>query len=303
MRMEKVFYEIDPFNRLIIGSLPGGRKSGVKKFRQVVNGRFRTDENNALFYEVNKSQDIDIPQKIRFSGKLSLDKKHNLVLTLDKWNNQCEGNRLALKVKLVDAKANEISFLVNSKVSEGRSLTYIMKLYGSWQADKSNRLTFGVEKDRGGTDNLTLSGVWEINKNNEIVYREGRDSQVITFKGYWDIAGKRRIKYVLDKRLDSGFNFKSSLGTLAPEGRETYLAFEVGIGVSNAKKLRRKIIFSGKWKISKGAEVILETSDAEEGGVTLRFTKEMFDRQGIAYIESIIRDKERFIGGGITFRW
>lgn len=302
MRMEKVFYEIDPFNRLIVGS-PPGKGSRIKKFRQVVHGRFKTDEKNALFYEVNKSQGLNIPQKIRFSGKFSLDKKHNLVLTLDKWNNQCEGNRLALNAKLMDAKSNEILFLVNSKSGESGRLTYVMKLYGSWQADKDNRLTFGVEKDRGGIDNLILSGAWEINKNNEIIYRQAGDSQVITFKGHWDIRGKRRIKYALDKKLDSGFDFKSSLGTLAPEGRKTYLIFEIGIGVSSAKKLRRKIIFSGRWKISRGAEFTLEASDIEKGGVTLRFIKEMFDRQAITYIESIIRDKEHFIGGGITFRW
>jgi len=301
--VEKVFYEIDPFNRLIAGNLPGGRSSGVKKFRRVIYGKFSIGEDNSLFYEVNKSQGIDVPQKIKFSGRYSLDKSHNLIITLDKWNNQCEGNRLALKAKIIDAKSNEISLLVRSKASENKSLTYIMKLYGSWQADKHNRLTFGVEKDMGDTDSLTLSGAWDINKNNEIVYRRGKDSHVITFKGHWDIAGKRRVSYMLDKRLNSGFSFKSSLGGLAPKGRETYVTFDVGIGVSDARKLHRKVILSGKWKISKTAELILETSDVEEGGAALRFTKEMFDKNGLAYIESKLKDDERFIGGGITFKW
>jgi len=301
--MEKVFYEIDPFNRLIIGSLPGGRKSGVKKFRQVINGRFRTDENNALFYEVNKSSGIDIPQKIKFSGKYSLDKNHDFIITLNKWNNQCEGNRLALKAKLMDAKSNEIALLVNSKVSENKNLTYIIKLYGSWQADKNNRLTFGVERDQGGIDALTLFGAWEINKSNEISYRYGRDSQIITFRGYWDVADRCRLNYILDKKTNSGFNFRSSIGTLAPGGRETYATFDVGIAMRGVKKLRRRIIFSGRLKMGKGKELILETSDAEEGGVSLRFTKEMFDKRGMAYIESIVKDKEYFVGGGVIFKW
>jgi recombinational DNA repair protein RecR len=303
MRMDKVFYEIDPFNRLIIGSPPGARKSGVKKFRQVVYGRFRTDENNALFYEVNKSSGIDTPQKIKFSGKYSLDKDHDFIITLNKWNNQCEGNRLTLKTKIIDANNNEIALSVNSKAGENKSLTYVMKLYGSWQADKNNRLTFGVERDQGGVDALTLSGAWEINKNNEIIYRRGRDSQIITFRGYWDIADRCRLNYILDKKTNSGFNFRSSIGTLAPKDKETYATFDVGIAMRGVKKLRRRIIFSGRLKMSKGKELILETPDAEEGGASLRFTKEMFDKQGIAYIESIFRDKERFIGGGVTFRW
>ena len=255
--MDRVFYEIDPFNRLIVGK-PPGRGSMVKKFRKVVHGRFGTDENNELFYEVNKSSGIDIPQKIKFSGKYSLDKDRNLVITLNKWNNQCEGNRLTLKTKIIDANNNEIALSVNSKVSENKSLTYIMKLYGSWQADKHNRLTFGVERGRDAIDDLVLSGAWELNRNNEIIYRHGKDA---------------------------------------------YAVFDIGIGVSNARKLRRKVIFSGRWKMGKARELILETSDIETGGATLRFTKEIFDRSGAAYIESVFREKERFIGGGVAFKW
>jgi hypothetical protein len=303
MVREKVFYEIDPFNRLIIGSLASGRKSRVKKFRRVINGRFRTDENNELSYEVNKSSGADIPQKIKFSGRYSLDKDRNFVITLNKWSNQCEGNRLSLKTRIIDVENNEIALLVNSKSDGNKSLTYTMKLYGSWQADKQNRLTFGVERDQGIADGLILSGAWEINKNNEIIYRRGRDENDLLFRGHWDIADKCRLSYILDKKTGSGFNFQSSLGTLAPKGRETYAAFDIGINISNAKKLVRKIIFSGKLKMARGKELILGTHDAEEGGVYLKFTKEMFDKNGLAYIESIFKGDERYIGGGITFKW
>jgi len=289
----KIFYEVDPFNRLV----------RVKKFRRVICGKFRTGGKNNLFYEVNESQGIDMPQKIKFSGKYSLDKKHNLVFTLNKWNNQCEGNRLTLKTKLIDAKSNEIAFLINSKAGENKSLGYIMKLYGSWQADKHNRLTFGIKRDKDDSDSLVLSGAWEVNKDNEIVYRYGKESQMVTFRGSWDISERCRVSYILDKKINSGFNFKTSLGTLVSKGKEKYLAFDIGIGISKAKKLKRRVILSGRWKIASGKELILETSDIEEGGVRLKLTKEMFDRQGIAYIESMVRDKEIYIGGGIVFRW
>jgi len=300
--VDKVFYEIDPFNRLIAGN-PPNRRSRVKKFRKVVSGRFRVDSGNELSYEVNKSSGIDIPQKIKFSGRYSLDKNHNLVFTLNKWNNQCEGNRLTLKTKIMDAKSNEIALLINSKAGENKSLTYIMKLYGAWQADKHNRLTFGVERESGRADNMVLYGAWEINKNNEIIYRRGKEKDAVAFRGHWDISDKYRIKYMLDEKISSGFNFQSSLGTLAPKGKNSYVTFDIGIGLSKAKRLVRKIIFSGRWKINKDKELILETSDMEHGGVTLKLTKEMFDKNGIAYIESIFRDKERFVGGGIAFKW
>jgi len=302
--MDRVWYEVDPFNRLIVASPPGrDRRSRVRKFRKVVSGRFRVDSANELSYEVNKSSGLDIPQKIRFSGKYSLDKNHNLVFILNKWNNQCEGNRLTLKTKIMDAKSNEIALLVNSRASGNKGLTYIMKLYGAWQADKHNRLTFGVERDIGQPDYLTLFGGWEINKNNEIVYRRGKESQAVIFRGSWDISDRNRISYALDKEINSGFNFKTSLGTLISKKRERSLVFDIGIGISKAKKLRRKIIFSGKWKMSKDKELILETSDAQQGGVTLKLKKEMFDKSAISYIESIFRDEERYIGGGMVFRW
>lgn len=304
MKKIKVFYEADPFNRLIAGNPPGeARRSRVKKFRRVISGQFRTDGRNNLFYEVNESQGVDTPQKIKFSGRYSLDKEHNLAFTLNKWNNQCEGNRLALKTKIIDAKSNEIAFLINSKSGENKNLVYVMKLYGSWQADKRNRLTFGIERDEDDANSLVLSGVWEVNKNNEIIYRYGKESQLVTFRGSWDISEKHKIKYELDKNINSGFNFKSSLGTLVSKGKEKSLAFDIGVGISGAKKLKRKVILSGKWRIAKDKELIMETSDIEEGGARLKLTKEMFDRQAIAYIESIVKEKERYIGGGIAFKW
>ena len=300
--MEKVFYEVDPFNRLIVRN-PPGRASMIKRFRQVVFGRFKTDEDNALYYEVNKSSGLDIPQKIKFSGKYSLEKNRHLILTLNKWNNQCEGNRLALNARMIDANSNEIAFLLTSRAAENKSLTYIMRFSGSWQADGHNRLTFWVERDGKDADNLILSGAWELNKNNEVVYRHGNDTDTVIFRGRWDIGGRRRINYVLDKKLGSGFSFRTSFGTVAPEGKDTYVTFDIGIGISKARKLHRKVVLTGKWKISKDKEIVLETSDAEAGGLILRFTKEMFDSDAIAYIESVVKDREKFIGGGIAFKW
>jgi hypothetical protein len=300
--MDKVFYEVDPFNRLIVRNTGSG-KSKVKKFRKVVCGRFKADGNNELFYEVNQSSGLDIPQKIKFSGKYALDKSNNLIVTLNKWNNQCEGNRLALKARIMDAKSDEITLLINSKSSGNKYLTYMMKLCGSWQADKHNRLTFGVERDGENPDKLILSGAWEVNKNNEIVYRHSADSQAVTFRGYWDIADKCRLSYVLDKKIDSGFNFRPSIATLAPKGKDVYAVFDIGIALSRKEKPARKIIFSGRFKMGKGKELILESSDTDESGLSLKFSKEMFDKNGLAYIESIIKGKECFIGGGMVFKW
>ena len=107
----RIFYEVDPHNRLILKR--SSKRSEIKRFRQVASGRFKTDKKNRLSYEVLKSPVSSIPQKIKFSGRYSLDEKHNLVYILDKWNNQYAGNRLRLKTGIIDARFNEIIFLLN----------------------------------------------------------------------------------------------------------------------------------------------------------------------------------------------
>lgn len=294
---EKVRYEVDPFNRLIV---KGARPSGLKKFRKVLNGRFKTGPDNSLYYEINKSQDIDIPQKIRLGGTYTLDKNHRLVYTLNKWNNQCEGNRLTLKTKLIDAKSNEIVFLVHSKESETKNAAYTMRLSGSWQADAHNRLSFGVERDRERLDALTLFGAWEVNKHNEIVYTYGKDAQNICFRGRWEITDRYRLSYRLDKHIHSGFDFTVKGGRIFTRGKKTSLVFDVSVGISKSKRIYRNIIFSGTWKMG-DREFLVEGFPGE--GMKLKFTKEILGEDGFMYLESSLKDKEVFIGGGLIFKW
>ncbi|MBU1147451.1 MAG: hypothetical protein KKD11_03785 [Candidatus Omnitrophica bacterium] len=293
----KVYYEVDTHNRLIIKSPP--KKSNLKRFRSVAEGQFKTDGKNKLYYEVFKSSKSDTPQKIKFSGKYSLDKKHNLVYTLDKWSNQCEGNQIRLKTKLMDAGENEIMFLVQSRdPSKGKRRIYTMKLHGKWQADKNNRLCFGIERSK---DSLTLSNAWQINKNNEIVYRYGRQPETVTLKGKWEIKDKHRLGYVLDKRLDSGFDFRTSLGQVVPKRKKIYTRFDIAIELSKRKRITRKLIFTGKLKLNKAKDLILEFSPRRK--TTLKFTKNILDQKGFAYLESFLKDKEKYIGGGLVLRW
>ena len=294
----RVFYEVDPHNRLIIKSPPG--KSNVKKFRKVVTGRFKTDKKNKLCYEVFKASEYNVPQKIKFSGKYSLNKKHNLIYTLNKWGNQCQGNKLEFKTGIMHADGGEIAFLLGSKEpGNGKKVTcYIMKLNGVWSADKNNRLCFGIE---GSKDKLILSNAWQINKNNEIVYRYGTEPGVVTLKGDWEIKNRYRLGYALNRRLDSGFDFRTSLGQVVPKRKKSYVKFDIAIEISKRKRITRKIIFTGKLKLDKARNIILEFSPRRKAA--LKFTKNIFNQKGLAYIESFLKGKERYLGAGLAFRW
>ena len=331
-KTEKIRYEIDPHNRLVYEKT--GRKSGVRGFRTVVDGKFVIDKDNQLSYHLKKSQGFDIPQQLKLKGEWALDKDHNLVLTLDKWGNQIAGNKLTIKSELIDVKANKLSFTVATKDSSEKTQLYILQLEGAWQADKNNRLTFNIKKEQDTTDKLILKGTWEINKQNEIIYTytktflKLREKVVrnITFKGYWDITEKYRITYVLDKKINSSFSFKVSMGKLIKKRLE----YEVGIGV---KPVKRTISFFGEWKVSKrlgllfmlpyekgklhsiifGASVKLgknynlefklKNQLGQDLGINLKLSRNIFDNQGEAFIRALRSRKEVSIVAGVGFRW
>jgi hypothetical protein len=272
-KTEKIRYEIDPHNRLVYEKT--GKESDVSRFRTVLDGKFETDKDNHITYHVKKSQVHGAPQQLKLRGKWALDKDHNLVLTLNKWGNQIAGNKLTIESEFIDAKDNELAFAVTTKDSENHTHIYIVKLGGRWQADKYNRLSFDVEKEKGITDRITLRDAWEVNpvrksfsngvnRQNEIIYtyekstreKEEKITKTITLKGYWDIVGKHRIIYVLNKAIGSEFDFKVSVGKPADRGLE----YELGVGVAPSKKT---ITLFGRWKVSKKMGLLFEMPCAE----------------------------------------
>ena len=261
--MQKLRYEIDPHNRLIVSE--AGRKAPLSRFRKVLDGRFKVDKNNILSYHIKAPvpRDVNIPHQVKLKGKWSLTGNHDLRLTLDKWGRQTFGDRLTLQGDIIDVNKNSILFAVTTWTKEGIQSTYALKFQGSWQADKNNRLTFRARKEEGKHDILTLSGIWKINKNHQIIYqyekaqliRKLKKIHTLTFKGYWDIRDKTRISYIIDRNTKSVFNFRTGLGLF----RDDYIKYEVGIGLSQrAKLVKQRITLFGKWKIKKNTGLIFE---------------------------------------------
>ena len=294
--MEKIRYEVDPHNRLT--------RLGPGRFRTVIDGEFKLDDGNSLSYHVKKSDNIDIPQQIKFSGDWSLDKDHNLILILDNWNNQVEGNKLVLKSELLSAGGNELVFSV-----ETRRGIYILKFGGTWQADKHNRLSFNVTKERGSargsSDKLTLQGKWEINKQNEIVYThkqatlttKEKSTDVITFKGYWDITEKNRLSYVLDKGLGSRFDLKA----VFQRAEKDSLRYGVSFGYGARK---RTVALFGKWKFDRNLGLSFEIKYAGKGvRVETELSKSFLKGRGEGFIKTLVSEKEYAIMAGAGWRW
>lgn len=262
-KTERVRFEVDPHNRLVAAET--GKKTKVRRFRRVLTGRFKTDKNNSLSYLLRAPlpKGSGIPHQVKLRGKWSLTKEHNLRLTLNKWGRQTLGDKLTIQGEILDVRKNSLLFAVTTKIKKDTPTTYVLKLAGAWQADKHNRLTFKIKKKRGKTDILTFRSAWVINKHHRIIYkykkaqliRKRKQLHSLTFKGYWDIKDRTRISYVIDRKSNSAFTFKTGLGLF----KDNYIKYEVGISVSGrAKPLKRIITLYGKWKIIKGIGITFE---------------------------------------------
>jgi hypothetical protein len=260
---EKVRFEVDPHNRLVIADT--GKKTDVRRFRHVLTGRFKLDKNNSLSYHVKAPtpEGAQIPHQVKLRGNWSLTDDHKLELTLNKWGRQTFGDKLTLQGRILDVRKNSLLFSVTTKTKENTQTTYILNLAGAWQADKHNRLTFRVKREKGRHDILTFQGAWEINKHHRIIYkykksiliRKEKRLHTLTFKGYWNIKDKNRLYYVIDRRSDSTFAFKTGIGIF----RDNYIKYKVGIGVSGrGAPVTRTVALDGAWKIKKGIGLTFE---------------------------------------------
>jgi len=261
--VEKIRYEIDPHNRLVVKKT--GRRTKFPRFRRVLDGRFKTDKDNELTYHIKTPvfEDIKAPHQVKLRGKWSLTEECDLRFTLDKWRRQTFGDQLTLQGDIVDVSRNSLLFAVTTKTKRGVQSTYILKLAGSWQADKHNRLTFRVRKGRGRHDTLIFNGVWEVDKNHRVVYayeksqhkRREKLKRILRFKGHWNISRRNSLSYELGLAGKSIFDFRTGVGFLS----KNYIRYELGIGVSNKKQAVRRIItLFGKWKIKRGVGLLFE---------------------------------------------
>ena len=249
--MQKLRYEPDPHN------YPG--------FRKVLEGTFKLDKKNRLTYHVKAPvpRDVNVPHQLKLEGKWSLTKDHDLKLTLDKWGRRTFGDQLTLRGNLLDARKNSLLFALTERTKEATVPTRILKFRGIWQADKANRLTFTVKKEKSRRDILTLTNAWQIDKTYSILYkyekarliRKKKETHTLAFRGRWDIKDKARISYVIDRRTGSVFHFRPELGIFG----DGYIKYKLGIGLSwNPRRTRRTITLSGRWKLGKGTGLVFQ---------------------------------------------
>lgn len=306
--MQRVRYELDPQNRLIVR-----KGKGPARYRQVLEGEFKIGPRNSLLYEAKTSG------KIKFTGSWFLTDNHDLKLTLDRSElnppsgalSQFYKDELILKGEIVsasaeaEAEASSLLFAVTTKSDNNKTTRRILTLKGAWQADKDNRLIFKVEKESLSPDSLTFEGGWEVNKSNEIVYRytktylrrrKEKIEREIIFRGHWKFMDNHKLIYALESKDNSAFEFKLGAGSRIG-AREDAVTFEIGA------VLKQRLTLYGKWKIKKPLEVSFEINYGRGIRTELTLSKKLFKNQMEPYLKLSRSKEESGAQLGVAFRW
>ena len=234
--------------------------------------RYGIDERNRLLI---RTDDPLRPERV-VEGVWTLTGRHELAFV---FREGLANRRKTLYVKgtLVQADAHAIVFALHRGEDE-TSAAQRVSLSGRWQADRTNRLTFLVEKADGSADRLTLQGSWDVSPRHELVYRYARPTQkgrvgtsTLVFDGSWDITDSDRLAYRLTGASDSAFEFRGSLQSRSLTARQGRIAYQVGIGLSRGRAQRRRVTLFGAWKLHRDLSVSFEIPYAEGRVQAVRF--------------------------------
>jgi len=259
-------YAFDDLHRLVVRN-PADRLRPTR----VLEGRVTVDRRNRLVYRVDSAaaQNGDPgPHAINLDGTWSLARNHTLALAV---REQAAGRRqrLYLKGAIVEAKAHALTVALSRHEVAAKRSTQRVTLNGRWQADAKNRLTFLAQKADGTSDRLTFRGGWHVGPRHEILYRyrlahrtrrtrRAQHQHTMRVAGAWDVTQTGRLVYRVEGASDSTLAFRASLQSSTLRAREGRVAYQVGIGVSRGRTLKRRVTLFGRWKLNRDLSVSFE---------------------------------------------
>jgi len=271
-------YRIDKNNRLVI------RKKGKAL---PVNGNFSVDSKNRLVYCLNEisawRRKYHLPGKIVFYGTWKLNANYDLELELQQGRVKTEQEPLVIKAEIISAQADKLVFEVKSVDNNGLLKLRVIQLTGVWQADNLNQLSFAVGKTVN-PDTLTLKGAWQLNKNQQITYTyqrtelktKSKSSSVITFSGFWQIAVKDRLSYILSTGTKSRFDFKVQFETPTVYPQKGVIKYRIGVGLKERRPDKERVFsLYGTWKINRRIGLIFEIEYAHGEIYAMEFAAEV----------------------------
>lgn len=246
---------------------------------------------------------------------------------------------MKVRGSLVAAEPHTLLIALTERQSDQTSVARIAKLTGTWRANSKNQLVFEVEKEGGKNDILTFKAGWRVNSRNEIVYTYERvnlktkkkESRQLSFDGFWDISEKNRLTYFIGGDPESAFRFRGAFQTKSILARKGEIRYQLGIEVAG-KHGPQTIILFGRWKIShdlslgfeieteRGQRVIvfdgeyalgedssvqvkLKSKQGNSLGLELTLTKDIFGKNGQAFIRLQKAIEESRVEAEMSFKW
>ncbi len=245
---------------------------------------------------------------------------------------------VSYKGSLVAAEPDALVLSMTAKESDTKLVTKIIKLQGTWCTNTKNQIQFEVEKESGKNDVLTFKAGWKVNDRHEIVYTykttklktKIKQVQELIFKGYWDISEKNRLTYLIGRDSNSAFRFRGAFQTKSILAKKGEIRYQVGVEVVGKHKIQTIALF-GKWKLSRdlGLDFEIEYSSAKKAisfggnyalndstqiavnlksqhgkslGVEVIFTRDIFGKDGQAFVRLQKSLEESRIEAGVSFR-
>lgn len=270
-----------------------------------------------------------------FEGSWALTRRHEL-----QYRRQGREEEVILRGPIVGVEPNGLSFRVAGQSVDGDLLSRRLTLTGRWQADPENRLTFGVERQKGGRDWLKLEAGWEVGPGHQILVRLREEelksgpkrTALLRFSGFWEVGEGRRLTYVLDRESGSAFRFRGAFQTGSILAKEGQIRYQLGAEAAGRGEVQTVTLF-GKWKVSRRLDLAFEipyrdgqaqgldfeaafstdpdgnvaarlrTEGGRPVGVEVLFTREFL--KGDAQLFARIRREvgETAVEGGVRLRW
>ena len=133
----------------------------------------------------------------------------------------------------------------------------LLKLKGTWHANKYNELVFEAAGHKVKPEKFTLKGSWKLNKNQQIEYTAADGRDTLIFKGFWKMPSFNKLVYVLEGSSTSRFEFKANIESASMRPKKGVVRYRIGIGARKSRKTApgQLLIIEGEWKFGRNLGV------------------------------------------------
>ena len=247
---------------------------------------------------------------------------------------------IKVKGSLVAAEPEALVISVTDRQKDQKTVTSLWKLSGRWRANSKNQLVFEAAKENGKNDVLTFTGGWYLGEFQELLCTyevhdlktKRTELKLLVFRGVWNLTDKNYLTYSLGGRSDSSLRFRGAFQTRSILAKKGEIRYQVGVEVSGKRQVREVMLF-GKWKYSNktgllfemeyeegqkkaiafggvyrftrdnAMEVQLKSSRGRPMGVSVLLTRDVFGKDGQAFLRLEKSPEESRIEAGFRARW